>query len=116
VTFTGYVPDEDLAPLYSGAEAFVYPSFYEGFGLPVLEAMCCGTPVITSQAPALTELTAGSALAVDPDDVDAFADALLTACGNGELGRSGEWRAAEFSWERTVDLTLEMHDRAAPAT
>lgn len=113
VTLTGYVPDEDLAPLYSGAEAFVYPSRYEGFGLPVLEAMCCGTPVVTSYARALTDLTEGCALAADPSDVDAFCDALLTACGNAELGRAGERRATQFSWEHTVNLTLDLYERAA---
>src|SRR5262249_38222888 len=76
VHFTGYVADEDLPALYSGADLFAFPSIYEGFGLPVLEAMACGTPVITSNTSSLPEVAGDAALLVDAYDVDAIASAM----------------------------------------
>ena len=113
ITLTGFVPDEDLAALYSGAEAFVYPSFYEGFGLPVLEAMSCGIPVVTSDTPALQEVGGGAALTVSPDDIDAMAGAILSAIGDSDLSQRCLDRSAAFSWSRTVDLTLEAYQAVA---
>lgn len=98
----GYVPDADLAPLYSGALAFVYPSRAEGFGLPVLEAMQCGTPVITSDRGALRELAEGAALLVDPESTDALAAALDTLYREPaeriRLSGAGMKRASRFDW------------------
>lgn len=109
VVLAGYVPDGDLAALYSGARAFVYPSLYEGFGLPVLEAMQCGTPVITSDVSSLPEVVGDAGLLVPPTDADALASALLRLL-NGDtlaagLSQRGLERAAGFSWDRTAQLT-----------
>lgn len=111
----GPVDDAVLAGLYSGALALLYPSLYEGFGLPVLEAMQCGAMVIASKDPAVTEVAGGAAVQVDAGDVRGWAAAMRTAL-------SGEWRArwrerglaraAEFSWERTAMLTREVYDEA----
>ncbi|HEX2190676.1 MAG TPA: glycosyltransferase family 1 protein [Longimicrobiaceae bacterium] len=116
VLFPGYVADADLAALYSGALAFVYPSLYEGFGLPPLEAMQCGVPVVASNTSALPEVVGGAGLMVSPDDVDGFAAALgeLYRDGGlrGELSRRSLARAAEFSWERCTRETIAAY-RAA---
>ena len=106
VVLTGHVPDEDLAALYVGADAFVYPSRYEGFGLPVLEAMCCGVPVVTTTGGALPEVVGQAGLVVDPDDADGLVEAVLAARGNTRLIVEGYSRAAEFTWARTIDLTI----------
>ncbi|HEY7821085.1 MAG TPA: glycosyltransferase family 1 protein, partial [Vicinamibacteria bacterium] len=102
----GYVAEEDLAALYSNAELFVYPSLYEGFGFPVIEAMACGTPVLTSNTSSLAEIAGGAALLVDPYDTDAIANAMDRALGDGEererLRLAGLARARTFSWERTT--------------
>lgn len=102
----GFVPDPDLAPLYAGADAFVYPSRYEGFGLPVLEAMQCGVPVVTTSGGALPEVAGPAALIVDPDDGDALVDAIGRARGNAQLAADGLRHAAAFTWARTLDLTI----------
>jgi glycosyltransferase involved in cell wall biosynthesis len=119
VIFTGYVADEDLAALYSGALAFVFPSLYEGFGLPPLEAMACGTPVITSNVTALPEVVGDAGLTVAPADADALCAALL-AVGDDEglrrrLGRLGVERAACFSWENCAGETVRAYRAAAGA-
>ncbi len=109
------VADEALPPLYSGAVAFLYPSLYEGFGLPVLEAMRCGTLVIASKDPAVTEMAGGAVVQVGATDVGAWVEAM-TAALSGD--RRMEWRekslqrAAEFSWERTAMMTREVYDEA----
>lgn len=116
VICTGYVPDEDLPAMICGADALVYPSLAEGFGLPVLEAMACGTPVICSSAPALPEIAEGAALMVDPHDVDSWAEALRQLLTDSdlrlELRRKGLERASQFSWERTARLTLRAFEEA----
>jgi len=100
----GRVPDEELARLYRGARCVVYASLYEGFGLPVLEAMASGTPVVTSAGTSLRELGAGAAVLVDPTDVDAIAAGIVEAeRRRGELVPLGLERARGFSWERTAD-------------
>ena len=110
VVLTGYVDDTDLASLYSGAALFAYPSLYEGFGLPVLEALQCGTPVITSPRGSLPEVAGDAAVYVDPLNVDGWADAMRTllrdAAKAKELAQAGRARAERFSWERTADLTV----------
>jgi glycosyltransferase involved in cell wall biosynthesis len=98
----GHVPDEELPALYAGAQAFVLPSLYEGFGLPCLEAMACGTPVVAADRTALPETCGGAALLVDPTDQAAIADAVMVAIGDTSLRERGLARAAAFSWERTA--------------
>jgi glycosyltransferase involved in cell wall biosynthesis len=102
ITFTGYVPFEDLPGLYSAAELFVYPSMYEGFGLPVIEAMACGTPVITGRAAAVAEVGAHAVEPVDPLDSDTLAAALCRLAADPErrsaLAPAGLARADRFSW------------------
>lgn len=113
VVLAGYVPDADLAALYSGARAFVYLSLYEGFGLPVLEAMQCGTPVITSDSSSLPEVVGDAAICVSPDDAEALAEALVSATTDDTLAadfaRRGLQRAALFSWERTAEESVRAY-------
>ncbi len=107
----GRVEDRDLAALYSGAEAFVFPSFYEGFGLPPLEAMQCGTPVITSNTSSLPEVVGTAGVMVPPTDAEALEAAiwsvLSTPALREEMRQAGLVRAKQFSWKRTMDRTLE---------
>jgi glycosyltransferase involved in cell wall biosynthesis len=100
----GYVPDEHLPALYSGAAAFAMPSLYEGFGLPCVEAMAAGTPVVASDRAALPEACGGAALLADPRDPAAFADAILRAAGpeRERLVAAGRERAAGLTWQRTA--------------
>ncbi len=106
IRLLGYVPDEDLPALYTGAEFFVMPSLFEGFGLTVLEAMACGTPVISSTGGALPEVADGAALLVDPSSVDEMATAMCTLhadeCLQEALRAKGIERAREFTWERSA--------------
>ena len=106
----GYVDDDDLAALYSGADVFLYPSLYEGFGLPPLEAMQCGAPVVTSNTSSLPEVVGDAALAVNPESVDEIADAVARVFSDdafrGELSEKGIRRAAGFSWTRTAELAV----------
>ncbi len=116
VHFTGYVDDADLAPLYSGALVFVYPSYYEGFGLPPLEAMQCGTPVITGNAASLPEVVGDAGLMVDPLDQDAFAQAIFDVyrdpAKREALAARSLARAREFTWARYADETVAAYRRA----
>lgn len=116
VKFLGYVPRADLPGLFSGATAFVYPSLLEGFGLPVVEAMACGTPVITSNNSSMKEVAGKAALLVDPRNVDEIEEALITIADDArlraDLSRKGLARAAEFSWAKTADLTLDAYREA----
>ena len=116
VELRGYVGEDELPALYRGATAFVYPSLYEGFGLPVIEAMACGAPVLTSRVSALPELAEGAAVLVDPTDEAALAEAmhaLATDAGLRErLRAAGSTRAAQYSWEATADRTIEAYAEA----
>jgi glycosyltransferase involved in cell wall biosynthesis len=100
----GYVPEPDLPALYAGAAAFAMPSLYEGFGLPCIEAMAAGTPVVAADRAALPEACGGAALLADPLDADAFAGALLEAAGpeRERLVAAGRERAGALTWERTA--------------
>lgn len=106
VHFTGFVRDGDLPALYSAATCFAYPSLYEGIGLPVLEAMACGTPVVTSNISSMPEISGEAALLVDPYDVAALADALRTLLSEDalrqDLVQRGFSQAATFTWERAA--------------
>jgi len=106
LVFTGYVPDDDLVALYNAADLFVYPSLFEGFGIPPLEAMSCGTPVVTSNTSSLPEVVGDAGLMVDPLDIEALARAMAEALDNTDLrtrlAARGLERAALFSWENTA--------------
>ncbi len=119
IIVTGYVADDDLAPLYSGATAFVYPSLYEGFGLPPLEALQCGTPVITSNTSSLPEVVGGAAMMVDPGDNDALCSAMLEVYRSGSLRAAMREKslvqAARFSWERSTKQILAAYRTALSA-
>jgi len=116
VLFLGYVTDEDLRALYSSCRVAVYPSIYEGFGLPPLEAMACGAPVITSRIPVIMETSANAARLVNPTDsrelTAALVELLSDADARTQLGRAGLARAAEYTWERTAKQTLAVYEEA----
>ena len=110
VRLLGYVPDDDLPPLLCGSLGLAFPSLYEGFGLPALEAMACGVPVLTSNTSSLPEVVGEAGLLVDPLDVGAIADGLARLADEPDLrrqlGERGLARAAGFSWERSARETL----------
>jgi len=113
VVFTGFADDDDLPSIYSMAKVFVYPSLYEGFGLPVLEAMACGVPVITSHVRSLSEVTGEAAILVDPQNVEALAKSIDEVVFSTEqnyerLSRASVARAAKFTWESTARETLSV--------
>ncbi len=116
----GYVADEELPFLYRAAGVFVYPSFYEGFGLPPLEAMACGTPTVVSNATSLPEVVGDGALLADPEHPSEIAGAmekvLLDPAFASALSARGRARAAQFSWEETARSTLQVYQRAAGGT
>ncbi|PKO20575.1 MAG: glycosyltransferase family 1 protein [Chloroflexi bacterium HGW-Chloroflexi-1] len=113
VIFPGFVPGEELPWFYRAAELFVYPSLFEGFGLPVLEAMACGTPTITSTASALPEVAGDAALLVDPEDTDGLAEAIGRVLADpllaARLRDAGPRRATSFSWPRTAAATADVY-------
>jgi glycosyltransferase involved in cell wall biosynthesis len=114
VASVGFVPDDELARLYRGAAALVYPSLYEGFGLPVLEAMASGTPVVTSAGGATEELADGAAVLVDPLDVESIAAGIGEAVRRrDELREAGLERAGRYTWEATGKATAEVYREAA---
>ncbi|MHB9112513.1 MAG: glycosyltransferase family 4 protein [Thermoleophilia bacterium] len=117
VHITGYVREQYLPALYRQAAAFVYPSLYEGFGLPPLEAMSSGTPVIVSRSSSLPEVVGDAGLYVDPLNADEMARAMEAAVGDPELARSlrkkGLERAKLFSWKKTAEMTLDILREAA---
>ena len=117
VMLTGYVRDEDLPALYSGALAFVYPSLYEGFGLPPLEAMACGVPVVASGSTSIPEVTGDAALLVDPLDIESIADKLQLVLDDdllrGSLRTAGFKRAKLFNWDKPAHLVWEHLAEAA---
>ena len=119
IILTGYVPERDLPALYSGAICFVYPSFFEGFGLPPLEAMKCGVPVIAGNRTSLPEVTGHAGLLVDPFDVQALASAIERLIGDSdfrnELRVKGLEQARKFDWRETARQTLEVYSEVVGA-
>ena len=110
----GYVPDDVLAALYRGAECLVFPSLYEGFGLPVLEAMACGTPVVTTNFGATAELAGDAAVLVDPYDAEGIASGIEDARRRrDELRAAGLERARQYTWDETARRTLDVYREAA---
>jgi glycosyltransferase involved in cell wall biosynthesis len=114
VRFLDFVSQEQLATLYSGCQAFWFLSLYEGFGLPILDAMRCGAVVVCSNRTSCPEVAGGAAMIVDPDDVDGVVDATLTAVNMSAAARD-EWRArgeahaATFTWRRTAEMTAQVY-------
>ncbi len=119
VLFPGYVPDADLPPIYAGAQALAFPSLYEGFGLPVLEAMACGTPVACSNTSSLPEVAGDAALLFDPRDVTAITRALRRLLSDdalhADLRQRGLDRAATFSWDRVAAETEAVYNTVSDA-
>lgn len=115
VLFTGYIPDEDLPGLYSAAEAFLFPSLYEGFGFPVLEAMACGTPVVCSNTSSLPEVAGKAAILLSPEAPGDWADTIQGILDSGTLRermrQEGFRRASLFSWEKTARETWKVYRR-----
>ncbi|MFN2290878.1 MAG: glycosyltransferase family 4 protein [Anaerolineae bacterium] len=120
VILTGYVDDEDLPALLSGAEAFAFPSLYEGFGFPVLEAMACGVPVVCSSTSSLPEVAGDAALLVEPRQVDSIASALFRLLSEPDLRRElvgrGFVQAERFSWSRCAQEAMAAFEQAAGLT
>lgn len=116
VHFTGYIPQEDLPLVYNLSSLFVYPTIYEGFGLPVLEAMACGVPVITTNVSSLPEIVGGAGILVPVDDVDALYRAIKSVLGDEDLQiemiQKGISRASKFSWQQTAKLTYLVYQKA----
>lgn len=116
VIFTGFIADQYLSAIYSGAEAFLYPSLYEGFGLPPLEAMQCGLPVIASRTSSIPEVVGDAGILVDPGDKDQICQAMITLLENREVrqgyARKGITRAETFSWRRCAEQTVSGYQRA----
>ncbi|MEX2260883.1 MAG: glycosyltransferase family 1 protein [Bryobacteraceae bacterium] len=120
IHFPGFVSDEDLLQFYNACELFVFPSFYEGFGLPILEAMACGRAVTCSNTSAMPEVADGAAILFDPHSVDemtaTMAGLLLDGELRGHMERLGRQRAAQFTWQRTARKTLEVYYEVAGAS
>lgn len=117
VTFLGYVPDYELPVLYRSARVFAYPSLYEGFGLPVIEAMSSGIPTVTSNTSSLPEIAINAAIMVDPLNSDELADAIYSAAYDEQLRqkliKNGLARADEFSWHKTAEATMKIYQKIA---
>jgi len=117
VRMVGYIPVDALACLYSAADVLAYPSLYEGFGLPVLEAMACGCPVVTSNVSSLPEVAGDAAVMVDPTDVRQLAEAIYRVISDHDLAarmrHRGVERAQLFTWERTAARTVDVYHQAA---
>jgi glycosyltransferase involved in cell wall biosynthesis len=118
VHLLGRVEDDELPALYTGARAFLFPSLYEGFGLPALEAMACGTAVVASNTTGLAEAVGDAGITVDPRDADALAEALRQVLGDEALRErlvaAGRARAAEFTWARMAQRTADVYREALP--
>lgn len=119
ILMPGFVPDEMLPAIYSAAEVLAFPSLYEGFGLPILEAMACGTPVVASRASCLPEVAEGAALMIDPTSVDGLSAALEQVLSDAEqrarLIEQGRQRASEYTWRLAAERLLQVYQRVAVA-
>ncbi len=119
IRFLGYVPEAQLPVLYANAALFLYPSIYEGFGLPPVEAMASGVPVITANRSCLPEITQNAAVMIDPDDIDAFAEAIRMSLHDNDLRdriiADGRRVAAGYSWELCVERTVGVYRRVMAA-
>jgi glycosyltransferase involved in cell wall biosynthesis len=115
IVFTGFVAEEEMAGYYSNAECLVFPSLYEGFGLPVIEAMACGCPVITSNTSSLPEIVGEAGIMVEPHDAEGLANAVGEVFTNPdlkqELKKRGLERASNFSWEKTAEETMKVYEQ-----
>jgi hypothetical protein len=115
VHFPGYIDQNDLPFLYNMAKVFVYPSYYEGFGLPVLEAMACGTPVITSNVSSMPEFVGNGGILINPNDIDSLVDALRNTLTNNnlrnELSSNALIQSGKYSWKETARKTLAVYHR-----
>jgi len=115
VVFTGYIQQEDIPALYSAADLFVFPSFYEGFGLPPLEAMACGTPVVCSNAASLPESVGDAAIMVEPEEIETLAGAMDRVLENESIQKHliarGFEQAKKFSWENTARATIKVYQK-----
>ncbi|MDQ7024340.1 MAG: glycosyltransferase family 1 protein [Anaerolineae bacterium] len=120
ISFTGFIPTAEMALWYNSAEVFVYPSLFEGFGLPILEAMACGTPVITSNVSSLPEVAEGAGLCLPPHEVSLWADALQRtyhdATWREEASEKGLHKAQQFDWANTAQATVNSYRRALEIT
>lgn len=116
VLFTGHIQQQDMPAIYTAAKLFVFPSFYEGFGLPPLEAMACGTPVVCSNAASMPESVGDAAITVEPSNIESLAEAIDKVLGNHTLQKElifkGFAQAKKFSWENTAKATLEVYKKA----
>jgi glycosyltransferase involved in cell wall biosynthesis len=116
VVFAGFVSEDDLVALYNAAELLLYPSLYEGFGLPVLEAMICGTPVITSPCGSIPEIAGDAAVMVDPHNVEEIAAAMNRVLEDkvlyDNLVAKGKAQAELFSWQRAAEKTFSIYQTA----
>jgi len=110
----GYVPKEDLPIIYSMAEVFVYPSIYEGFGLPILEAMACGTPVITSKTSSMPEVGGSAVMYADPNSSAEIAKKIISLCSSSEMrekfSKLGLTQSAQFSWEKSAKENIKIFE------
>jgi glycosyltransferase involved in cell wall biosynthesis len=119
IHFTGFVSDDDLLQLYNACECFAFPSYYEGFGIPVLEAMACGRAVVCSDSSAIPEVADGAALLFNPESSEQMVRALSDVLRDSELRarmeRLGLKRASYFSWRKTAEMTLKVYREVAGA-
>lgn len=119
ITFTGYVPNKDLPAIYSQAELFLYPSLRESFGIPMIEAMRCGVPVITSTTSCMPEVAGGAALLCDPFDAEAMANSIIDLLNNQtkreELVKLGLERSQKFSWVENARQTIDIYHQILKA-
>jgi glycosyltransferase involved in cell wall biosynthesis len=117
VVFTGGIPESEKPALLSAATVFAFPSLYEGFGLPVLEAMACGTPVLTANSSSLPEVTGDAAVLVDPSSVEAISlglfELLEFPARRRDLSERGRARAARFRWSEVAEQTVRVYRQAA---
>jgi glycosyltransferase involved in cell wall biosynthesis len=113
VFYLGHVPQDDMPKLYAGSEALIYPSLYEGFGLPILEAFASRTPVVTSNQGSMREVAGSAAILVEPDDINSIVEGIKKALNNKKLYISlGRRRVKDYSWSNTVSETLKVYEES----